>query len=348
MRFKFSPRAIKRLPILITGLLAWCFQTWLLHRWFGFELSLSAWDALISVNWVMLSSMVMELIVTKYTPQSGKYQFVAGLALVLTLLCYWIVFPAFEYFGKGNEGYLAFLKQSIPVRGAIIFLLVGAAGVILLFYNRSFELESSLEQKSTTESMAREAELQKLQLQLQPHFLFNSLNSINALILVQPPKAREMVQQLSDFLRATLRRADEQWITLAQEADYLRLYLSIEKVRFGHRLDVQMNLDEQIQMWLIPPLLLQPLVENAIKFGLYGTTDKVVINLHTQREGDSLLVEISNPFDADMQPSEGSGFGLSGLKRRLYLLYSRNDLLTTRIEENKFIVRLILPEMLET
>jgi two-component system LytT family sensor kinase len=129
-----------------------------------------------------------------------------------------------------------------------------------------------------------------------------------------------------------------------KEADYLRLYLSIEKVRFGHRLEVQMDLDEQIQMWLIPPLLLQPLVENAIKFGLYGTTDKVVINLHTLREGDSLLVEISNPFDADMQPSEGSGFGLSGLKRRLYLLYSRNDLLTTRIEENKFIVRLILPE----
>jgi LytS/YehU family sensor histidine kinase len=269
---------------------------------------------------------------------------VAGLALVLTGLCYWIALPALEYFGNGNETYLAFLSQSIPVRGAIIFVFIGAAGVILLFYNRSFELEGSLQQQSTTESMAREAELQKLQLQLQPHFLFNSLNSINALILVQPPKAREMVQQLSDFLRATLKRADEQWITLAQEADYLRLYLSIERVRFGHRLEVQMNLDEQIQMWLIPPLLLQPLVENAIKFGLYGTTDKVIIHLHTQREGDSLLIEISNPFDEDMQPAEGSGFGLSGLKRRLYLLYSRNDLLTTRIEESKFIVRLILPE----
>ena len=77
---------------------------------------------------------------------------------------------------------------------------------------------------------------------------------------------------------------------------------------------------------------------------MYGTTDKVIIHLHTQREGDSLLIEISNPFDEDMQPAEGSGFGLSGLKRRLYLLYSRNDLLTTRIEESKFIVRLILPE----
>ncbi|MFN8805746.1 MAG: sensor histidine kinase [Bacteroidota bacterium] len=236
------------------------------------------------------------------------------------------------------------MRRSAPIRIFIGIAITVIASAAFIFYSRIKELEDAQRQSAATSSMAREAELQKLQLQLQPHFLFNSLNSINALILVQPPKAREMVQQLSDFLRATLRRADEQWITLAQEADYLRLYLSIEKVRFGHRLEVQMDLDEQIQMWLIPPLLLQPLVENAIKFGLYGTTDKVVINLHTLREGDSLLVEISNPFDADMQPSEGSGFGLSGLKRRLYLLYSRNDLLTTRIEENKFIVRLILPE----
>ena len=344
MQFKLPPKAMKRLPILVTAVFVWGFQTWLLYKWFGFELSLSAWDALISVNWTLLSCIVVELIITQYTPKTGKYQFVAGLALMLTGMCYWIALPALEYFGKGNETYLVFLNQSIPVRGAIIFIFIGAAGVILLFYNRLFELEGSLQQQSTTESMAREAELQKLQLQLQPHFLFNSLNSINALILVQPPKAREMVQQLSDFLRATLKRADEQWITLAQEADYLRLYLSIERVRFGHRLEVQMNLDEQIQMWLIPPLLLQPLLENAIKFGLYGTTNKVVIHFHTQREGDSLLIEISNPFDEDMQPAEGSGFGLSGLKRRLYLLYSRNDLLTTRIEESKFIVRLILPE----
>jgi two-component system, LytTR family, sensor kinase len=115
-------------------------------------------------------------------------------------------------------------------------------------------------------------------------------------------------------------------------------------VRFGHRLEVRMNLDDQIQLWLIPPLLLQPLVENAIKFGLYGTTGQVVINLSTQRNGDSLLIEISNPFDEDMQPAEGSGFGLSGLRRRLYLLYARNDLLTTRNENNKFIVQLMLPE----
>ena len=212
------------------------------------------------------------------------------------------------------------------------------------FYARLTEQRDVAQRDTTTALMVREAELQKLQLQLQPHFLFNSLNSINALILINPAKARDMVQQLSDFLRATLKRADEQWITLDQEFVYLKLYLSIEKVRFGHRLEVQTECDDQIKLWLIPPLLIQPLVENAIKFGLYGTTDNVIIVLKIERANDSLQIEITDPFDADMQPAEGSGFGLNGLRRRLYLLYARNDLLKTTVENNQFTVQLTLPE----
>jgi len=321
-----------------------CFQTWLLNQWFGVELNLSAYDALISVNWIVLSCALLELIISRYTPKTSKYQFVFGLSLVVAWGCYWLSYQTLEILDKLNVDYTLFFQRSYPIRVGANFLIACGWSMTLLFRKQVKELEESASHQVATEALVKEAELQKLQLQLQPHFLFNSLNSINALILVQPSKAREMVQQLSDFLRATLRRADEQWITLAQEVTYLQLYLSIEKVRFGHRLEVRMNLDEQIQLWLIPPLLLQPLVENAIKFGLYGTTDKVVIDLQTQREGDSLSIEISNPFDEDMQPVEGSGFGLSGLRRRLYLLYSRNDLLTIRMEENKFIVRLILPE----
>jgi two-component system, LytTR family, sensor kinase len=266
------------------------------------------------------------------------------LSLVLAFFCNWISFQVFENLDKGNNDYADFLTMSSPIRLAIVFLILTGWSIGLLFRKQIAELEEATANQTSTETMVREAELQKLQLQLQPHFLFNSLNSINALILVNPAKARDMVQQLSDFLRSTLKRADEHWITLDQELAYLQLYLSIEKVRFGHRLDVQMDCDEQIKLWLIPPLLIQPLVENAIKFGLYGTTDSVMISMKTQRVKDSLQIEIVNPFDTDMQPAEGSGFGLNGLKRRLYLLYSRNDLLTTNIENNKFIVRLILPE----
>ncbi|MFM9838821.1 MAG: sensor histidine kinase [Cyclobacteriaceae bacterium] len=337
-------RVVKRLPILAAGILWWGFHTWVLNQKFGFDFDLSAFDALASVNWIMMSCGLLEVIITKYTPKVGKYQFIIGLSLVIAFLCNWISFQVFENLDKQNTAYLFFLGKSFSVRLGFVFLILTGWSVGLVYRKQVKDLEDSINHQTSTETIAREAELQKLQLQLQPHFLFNSLNSINALILVNPAKARDMVQQLSDFLRSTLKRADEHWITLDQELAYLQLYLSIEKVRFGHRLDVQLDCDEQIKLWLIPPLLIQPLVENAIKFGLYGTTEAVVISMKTQRINDTLQIEIVNPFDADMQPAEGSGFGLNGLKRRLYLLYTRNDLLKTTIENNKFTVQLTLPE----
>jgi two-component system, LytTR family, sensor kinase len=343
----FTSRAAKRLPILAFSVAWWAIYFWVLVSWFGLETRLAAMDALGAACWTMASMALMETILNRYTPKIGKYQFVIGLSLVVSFLFQWIANNFYQVIGKGNIEYLQFNEKAIPVRLAIIFLSTVGYGIAYLFYKQAKELQEAVANQTSTESMVREAELQKLQLQLQPHFLFNSLNSINALILVDPAKAREMVQQLSDFLRSTLKRADEHWITLDQELAYLQLYLSIEKVRFGHRLEVQMECDEQIKRWLIPPLLIQPLVENAIKFGLYGTTENVVISMKTQRVSDSLQIEIVNPFDADMQPAEGSGFGLNGLKRRLYLLYTRNDLLKTTIENDQFTVQLTLPEIVD-
>lgn len=319
------------------------FHAWLLHHYFGLPWEISIWDAAV-FNLNIASLAVLNGYLLRYFPKNGTFQIVAGASLILAYTATYSAMKVLLPLSDGGHEYIDFLNQSEPIRWMIAFLLIASTGFIYIFYNRLKEVQDSHDRENTTQVMVKEAELQKLQLQLQPHFLFNSLNSINALIITQPDKAGKMVQQLSDFLRATLKRADEQWITLSKEIEYLQLYLAIEKVRFGHRLDVRLNLDDQIELWLIPPLLLQPLVENAIKFGLYGTTGKVIINLSTQREGDSLMIEISNPFDEDMQPAEGSGFGLSGLRRRLYLLYARNDLLTTQIDDRKFIVRLILPE----
>ncbi len=332
-----------RLPILGGAILWMGFHAWVLQDVFSFDWSVAVWDSFLFNVFIFNGALLLGVLLN-YLPKAGLFQITIGLALILAFTVQWISQELLVMLIEGNALYLDFLLKSKEVRWAIGFVIIVSAGVVNIFYIRWKELRDGHNQEATTHLMVKEAELQKLQLQLQPHFLFNSLNSINALIITQPDKAGKMVQQLSDFLRATLRRADEQWITLAKEIEYLQLYLSIEKVRFGHRLNVQMNLDEQIELWLIPPLLLQPLVENAIKFGLYGTTGQVVIHLSTKREGDILLIEISNPFDHDMQPAEGSGFGLNGLRRRLYLLYARNDLLTTRIEENKFIVRLMLPE----
>jgi len=335
--------ATTRLPVLGFVFLWMGFYMWILHHYFVFDWEISAWDAAV-FNLTVASFAIVSGYLNRYFPRNGSFHITVGVGIILSFLAEYSSRNVLLPLAEGNNQYINFLNQSQPIRWIVAFLLITSAGLIYIFYNRWKEAQDSYNREASTQVMVKEAELQKLQLQLQPHFLFNSLNSINALIITQPDKASQMVQQLSDFLRATLKRADEQWISLAKEIEYLQLYLSIERVRFGHRLDIRLNLDEQIQLWLIPPLLLQPLVENAIKFGLYGTTGQVVINLTTQREGDSLLIEISNPFDEDMQPAEGSGFGLSGLKRRLYLLYARNDLLTTRMDNNSFIVRLTLPE----
>jgi signal transduction histidine kinase len=334
---------VNRLPVLGYVLLWIGFYTWVLHEYFQFSWNIAGWDSFL-FTLCLASAAVLANYLMNYFPKANEFKFAIGQAVMFGFLVEWITRNALMQLFIDDVPYQEFLAHAMSVRWLFGISILAVSSVGGIYYRRWKESAETTTRESATENFIREAELQKLQLQLQPHFLFNSLNSINALIITQPEKASPMVQQLSDFLRATLKRADEKWITLAQEVDYLQLYLSIEKVRFGYRLEIEMNVDEQIKLWLIPPLLLQPLVENAIKFGLYGTTGKVSIHLNAGRQGDTLVVEISNPFDKDMQPPEGSGFGLNGLRRRLYLLYARNDLLSTRIENDKFFVSLILPE----
>lgn len=213
-----------------------------------------------------------------------------------------------------------------------------------MWYNMD-EQREELSRKEATERLAREAELYKLRQQLQPHFLFNSLNSINALIALRPQQAREMVLKLSDFLRGTLKREDQQWILLPEELQYLQLYLDIEKVRFGHRLATEITADDATAKLMIPPMLLQPVVENAIKYGLYDTTESITISITAWQTDDMLHIQVQNPFDPELQTSAGTGFGLSSIDRRLYLLFGRKDLLETNANGNIFTTLIKVPQL---
>jgi two-component system, LytTR family, sensor kinase len=312
-----------------------------LHYFFALDWKIVTIDSLF-FNLLTVTAIVLLNVTTSYFPRTGIFQMTLGVAVFFAFLSQWIAQQAVSQL-LTEPTYLTFLDQSMPVRWAIGFVILISAGVTLIYYSRWRELEEAKAREADTRLVAREAELHKLQLQLQPHFLFNSLNSINALIIVKPDQAREMVQQLSDFLRLTISRADEPWITLAQELEYLETYLAIEKVRFGHRLEIQVQIAESVKSFIIPTLVLQPLLENAIKFGLYGTTGKITIQLIIKQKDADVQIEITNPFDADMQPAKGSGFGLSGLQRRLYLLYARNDLIQTTRTTEMFTVNLIIP-----
>lgn len=327
------------------GILAWMiFYGWVLSSWLGYSLWLAVWDSAVSNIVVLTLSAMISKTISDYVPAMAKFWSVFGLSVLLAFFSQWLSYQALAQLGEEDVAYLQFLHQSAPVRWAIDFLILCGVSVSGVFYFQLQEQQELKQREETTASMVREAELQKLQLQLQPHFLFNCLNSINALIIVQPEEARRMVQRLSDFLRITLKRADEHWVRLEEEWNYLQLYLDIEKVRFGHRLEVVANFSEDSLRWMIPALLLQPLVENAIKFGLYGTTAGVTITLEASVSESLMLIQISNPFDPEMLPPSGSGFGLHGMKRRLYLLFARNDLMETKISNNIFTVVLKIPK----
>ena len=154
-----------------------------------------------------------------------------------------------------------------------------------------------------------------------------------------------MVQQLSDFLRGTLKKDETQWVSLKEELQYLQLYLEIEKVRFGNRLSTIIESDEKTDQMKLPALLLQPIVENAIKFGLYDTTDETLIRIHAFEEGNNMILKVENPFDPETSSSsKGTGFGLSSVQRRLYLLFGRNDLLQTEVKGTIFNTVVIIPQ----
>ena len=158
-----------------------------------------------------------------------------------------------------------------------------------------------------------------------------------------------MIQQLSDFLRGTLRQEGNHWNTFHKEIEHLELYLDIEKVRFGDRLRTVINVEDEIGEWEIPALLLQPVVENAIKFGLYDTIGEVLITIEAIKKDNMLQLTIQNPFDSETnvnstQPLQGTGFGLQSIRRRLYLLFGRNNLLQTRQEDGLFITQIFIPQ----
>ncbi len=154
-----------------------------------------------------------------------------------------------------------------------------------------------------------------------------------------------MIHQLSDFFRGTLRKDDQQLVHLSEELEHLTLYLEIEKVRFGHRLKTELLCQDATRNMKIPPLLLQPVVENAIKFGLYDTLGETVIRIRADAEGSYLIITVENPFDpASARPKQGTGFGLSSIQRRLYLLFARNDLLSASQKGNIFITTVKIPQ----
>lgn len=280
-----------------------------------------------------------------YLPRQEKYWYVLVISIIVSGIWLFVCNLILKMIFKNDEHYLFFLGNSLPVRFIFSLLMVGCMSMISLLWYTQEEQSNMEARKTEAERLTKEAELFKLRQQLQPHFLFNSLNSISALTGSQPEKARHMIQQLSDFLRGTLKRDEQQWSTLQEELEYLQLYLDIEKVRFGYRLQTKIDCEETALQMKLPSLLLQPVVENAIKFGLYDTVGEVTISINAAKRKEMLEVRVENPFDPDTAlPLQGTGFGLASIQRRLFLLFARHDLLQTTKTNDRFITTITIPQ----
>jgi two-component system sensor histidine kinase AlgZ len=235
-----------------------------------------------------------------------------------------------------------YLRQRPVLFGAgfLLFDLAAAFHYALIALESSREAQARAMQASI---LAREAELKALKAQVDPHFLFNSLHSISALTASDPAKARQMCVLLSDFLRSSLKMGDRERIPLGEELDMARNFLAIQKVRFGARLRVEEDIAEDSRDCLVPPLLLQPLVENAVTHGVASQLDGGSISIRISRSGGQVAVRIENTFDRDAPRRGRGGVGLANVRKRLEVSYGGAATVAIREVEGRFRVELLLP-----
>ncbi|MGA2810677.1 MAG: histidine kinase [Candidatus Acidiferrum sp.] len=242
-------------------------------------------------------------------------------------------------FSDLNTRYVA----AVPIlftAGFLLYLLAVAYYYVLLSLEASREAQARVMESTV---LARDAELKALKAQVNPHFLFNSLNSISALTSIDPGKAREMCILLADFLRMTLGLGEKSSIPLGEELHLLERFLAIEKVRFGPRLEMREDIQEESKSALIPPLLLQPLVENAVTHGIANLLDGGVITLLTRCSDARLTVRIENTCDVDAIPVRRGGLGLANVRRRLEARYGKEADMRVTNDTGVFRVQLSMP-----
>ncbi len=227
------------------------------------------------------------------------------------------------------------------ISGIIFYLLLA----FVFYFNHYYDnFKEQVLQEVELKALVREAELNALKFQINPHFLFNSLNSVSSLTITDPDKAQEMLIKLSEYLRYSLSKNQKQKTSFEEELKNMLLYLEIEKIRFGDKIIVKEEIENECMDMELPNLVLQPLIENAIKHGVYESTGKVQILIKALQTDDNLNITVENDYDPDAPARKGAGVGLNNILNRLELVYKRSDLIKIKKTKNIFTVNLTFPQ----
>ncbi len=273
--------------------------------------------------------------------------FITHLLAAATVTAIWLgaVYVFRQQLAQPSAAWQTFWETSLPWRGMVSVLLYAAitAFYYLLIYQH--RLRDNEVRQAKLSALLREAQLTSLRLQFNPHFLFNSLNSLNALIPENPHRAVEMTVRLATYLRSALRPGEQELRSLAEELEWNHHYLELEKIRFDDKMSYREQLDPQAQSALVPAMILQPLFENALKHGVYENIEATAILFHAVVSADRarLTITLRNQVPEVKSASQRTGRGLMNLSRRLQLIYGEEGRLTIQREQGWFEVRLDLP-----
>jgi len=237
-----------------------------------------------------------------------------------------------------------YLAVSLPARilsGYMFYVFYVFLFMAIVYYQNFRE---KVKREGELKALIREAELHALKSQINPHFLFNSLNSISSLTMSDPGKAQEIVINLSNMMRYSLKHGQNEKVTFGTELQNNKLYLAIEKVRFGKKLQVVFKVDESCYNALLPNMILQPIYENAIKYGVYEATEPVDILTEAYCNGESLVISVSNPYDSAIVSKKGEGIGLRNIRERLGIIYGNRGLMKITDTKRLFTITLTLPQ----
>jgi len=319
-------------------------QTAILFNVLNFEITLSFADSLVfnlfyalfglsfwySIKYVSLEKFTVFKILSNHVTA----------AVISSIL--WVVISAWmlSKIFVLNDNYTNFLFTSLVWRffiGILFYAIIISLYYVMLYYSN---FQQKVLEEAELKTLVKEAELKSLKYQINPHFIFNSLNSISALTMAKPELAQEMTIKLSSFLRKTLSKNNNHFIPLEEEIANAKLYLDIEKIRFEDRFSYSETIDNNCSKIQVPSMILQPLFENSIKHGLHESAEFIKINLSCRKNNMYFEIVVENNFDENSTSKKGEGIGLSNIKNRLEKIYKQKNLL--KIVSTKGIFKVII------
>ncbi len=249
-------------------------------------------------------------------------------------------------FYDSDSAEMLFLYESNIFRIIIGSFIFGLLILVYYIIDYNDSIKEKIKRESQLNELLKESELNNLKTQINPHFLFNSLNSIGSLTMIAPEKAHDMIIKLSDFLRYSLKNSKQQTTTIEEELNICNLYISIEKIRFGDKLNYISNVDKGLNNFNIPSMMLQPLLENSIKHGVSKSTDITDVVLSIERLDDHILFILSNNYDTEWdRENKGTSTGLKNISQRLHHIYNKKNLMQASKKDGLFVVEIKIPHI---